>query len=79
MTLEISEDAALVLLALLDEYGERDDGRILVINHAAERNALWALEAALEPTLLAPFQPDYAEQVAAARTRMEERGGGWNT
>lgn len=50
---------------------------MLVIRHAAERNALWALEGALERQLVAPFQDDYDEQLAAARARVEEHGGGW--
>jgi hypothetical protein len=40
MILELSEDEALVLFELLGGYGESDDGRTLVISHAAERNAL---------------------------------------
>lgn len=77
MTLELTNDEALVLFDLLFDYGEKDDGRNLIVRSAAERNALWALHAALEKQLVAPFEPDYAEQLAAARTRMEEQGGGW--
>ena len=77
MTLELSAEEALVLFDLLGGYGETDDGRMLVIRHAAERNALWALEGALEQQLVAPFQDDYDEQLAAARARVEEHGGGW--
>ena len=77
MTLELSADEALVLLDLLAHYGLQDDGRALMVRHAAERNALWAFEAALEKQLVPPFQKDYVDQVAAARTRIEAKGGGW--
>ena len=71
------EAGALVLFELLSEYGDTDDGRVLAIQHAAERNALWALLAALEQTLVAPLQPDYAEQLKTARERVEKAGGSW--
>jgi hypothetical protein len=77
MVIELTDDEALVLSALLAEYGTRDDGRTLAIAHAAERNALWALEAALEKQLVAPLRSDYAELLLAARRRVEEQGGPW--
>lgn len=77
MIFELSDDEALVLFDLLADYGENGDDRVLVIRHAAERNALWALEAALEKQLVAPLQSGYVEQLAAARARVEVRGGGW--
>jgi len=77
MVLEVSDDAALVLLDLLGGYGEEEPGYQLPIRHAAERNALWLLEAALEHALIAQFQPDYGEQLAAARRRLEDAGGPW--
>lgn len=77
MTLDLDDDAALVLFDLLGGYAEADEGRQLVIRSAAERNALWQLEGALEKRLVAPFRNDYADQLAAARTRLEEQGGRW--
>lgn len=77
MILELSEDEALVLFELLGGYGESDDGRTLVISHAAERNALWALEATLERQLIAPFEENYKDQLKAGRARVEAHGGGW--
>ena len=77
MIVELSADESLVLLDLLAAYGAQDDGRALRVRHAAERNALWALEGALERQLATAFQKDYAEQLAAARTRIEAQGGGW--
>jgi hypothetical protein len=77
VTLDISDDEALVLYDLLADYAEHDTGRQLTIRSAAERNALWALSAALDKLLVAPFQENYKEQLAAARARVEERGGSW--
>lgn len=77
MNLELSDDTALVLFDMLLRYGGNDNERSLDVARAAERNALWFLEAALERQLVAPFQKTYSEQVAAARARLEEEGGGW--
>lgn len=77
MTIELTEEEALVLFDLLAEYGTKNDGRNLEVRHAAERNALWALEAQLEKQLVAPFRPEYAEAVSRARATVEERGGSW--
>ena len=77
MKIELTDDEALVLFDLLADYGTGDDGRHLVVRHAAERNALWAVHAALEKGLVAPFQGDYPDQLSAARSRVEEQGGSW--
>lgn len=77
MTLDLSDEEALVLFELLHEYGSKDDGRELKVQHAAERNALWALSAQLEKRLTPPFQPNYFELLTKARARVEEQGGPW--
>ncbi len=77
MQVELTEDEALVLFDLLADYGASHDSRQLLVRHAAERNALWALHATLERCLLAPLQQDYSEQLVAARLRVEEQGGSW--
>lgn len=77
MTLDLSDDEALVLLELLHEYGSKDEGRELKVQHAAERNALWALSAQLEKHLVPPFLPNYSELLSKARVRIEEQGGPW--
>ena len=77
MTLDITEDEALVLFALLSRY-EQPDGRLLKIECAAERNALWALAATLERKLVAPLRQDYDDQLTAARDRVEKQGGSWD-
>jgi hypothetical protein len=77
MTLDLSDDEALVLFELLHEYGSNDEGRELKIQHVAERNALWALSGELEKRLGPPFQRNYSDLLAKARARVEERGGPW--
>jgi hypothetical protein len=75
--IELTDDEALVLFDLLFDYGSQDDGRQLVIRNAAERNALWRLHGALERRLVQPFEKDYADQLSAARARLEDGGGSW--
>jgi hypothetical protein len=75
MNLDLSDDEALVLFELLHGYGSKDDGRELKVQHAAERNALWALSAQLEKRLLPPYHPNYSELLSEARARVEEQGG----
>lgn len=77
MQIDLTDDEALVLFDLLVDYATTDEGRRVVVRVAAERNALWALHAALEKVLVAPFQSDYADQLAAARSRLEVQGGSW--
>lgn len=77
MQIELSDDEALVLFDLLATYGDSADEGVFSVRHAAERNALWAVLACLERTLVAPLQPDYLQQLERARARLEERGGGW--
>lgn len=77
MTIDLDDDAALVLFELLNGYAEHDDGRTVAVRHAAERNSLWSLVAALERSLGAQFEPDYAAQVERARERVETRAGRW--
>ena len=78
MTIELSDDEALVLFELLFEYGSKEDGREVRISHAAERNALRALSGQLDKQLVAPFRPDYKELLSAARDRLEQKGGSWD-
>jgi hypothetical protein len=77
MNVDLSNDEALVLFELLHEYGSKGDGRELKVQHAAERNALWALSAKLKKLLVPPFQPNYSELLSKARVRVEEQGGPW--
>jgi len=77
VTLQLTDDEALVLFDLLAEYGEAYDGRVLGVRHAAERNALWALSAHLEKVLVSPLRPEYAERLEASRQRLQNSGGSW--
>jgi hypothetical protein len=77
MTIELSDDEALVLFDLLHDYGSIDDAGTLRVRYSAERHALWALSARLEKQLSAPFQPDYDELLSQARARVEQEGGPW--
>lgn len=52
MYIELADDEGLILFDLLYRYG---DGRELKIQHAAERNALWALSAQLERGVVTPL------------------------
>ena len=77
MTIDLSDEEALVLFDRLAGYGTNDDGRILAIRNAAERNVLWSIACQLEKQLVAPFRDDYGELLALARQRVEEEGGLW--
>ena len=77
MVIELTEDEALVLFEMLARSEVDSVERQLRLEHVAERNALWALHAQLERVLVAPFQRDYDELLAGARTRVEAAGGSW--
>ncbi len=67
-------DAALVLFEWLSQHD--DTNRLRTVAGATPK--YWALNDALcslERVLVEPFQPDYLEQVAAARKRIVERMG----
>lgn len=63
----LSADEALVLFDMLARSG---DAGALVVEHPAEEQVLWRFEGALERQLVAPFDPDYAAQLAAAQARI---------
>jgi len=65
----LEDDEALVLFELLAS------GRLAESIDIPERNALWALEAALQRQLDAPFSSDYAAQLEQARTSLVARLG----
>ena len=77
MSIELTEDEALVLFEFLARWESDPDQRQLRLDHPAERNALWALQGHLEKTLVAPLKRDYADLLAAARARVEATGGSW--
>ena len=67
-TLSLSPDEALVLFELLHrrEDGASIDPALL----PGEQVALWNLLCGLERVLVDPFSEDYADRVAAARSRL---------
>ena len=73
MQIELEREAALVLFELL---ASRDEELVRVLKlEAAERNALWSLEGALERVLVELFSPEYRNLLANARRILVERGG----
>jgi hypothetical protein len=72
VSVELDPDVALVLFELLASRVELSERLKL---EAPERNALWALEVALEKQLTAPLAPDYKSQLIAARKSIVERLG----
>jgi len=73
MLIEIDKDAALVLLELI---ASRQEEIVMSLGlGAAERNALWVLEGALEGTLVEVFDSQHAELVQAARHSLIKRLG----
>lgn len=72
VSLNLTMDEALVLFEFLARAGDSD--RLELVDQA-EQVALWKLEAALEPVLVQILQPDYRDQVAAARARLQHSAG----
>jgi hypothetical protein len=71
--IDLDRDEALVLSDLLHSRGEEVVEALAL--EAAERNALWALEGALEKVLVEPFSADYESLLEATRKALVERGG----
>ncbi|MDX1489076.1 MAG: hypothetical protein R3268_12785 [Acidiferrobacterales bacterium] len=69
VTITLEQDEALVLLELLSS--EKLEASV----DTAERNALWALEGALDKQLAEPFSPNYSELLQKARQSLLERYG----
>jgi hypothetical protein len=69
IVVELTEDEALVLFDYLVRTNKSEQRESV---DQAEQRALWNLEAVLEKTLVAPFDPKYSELVAAARERLRD-------
>jgi hypothetical protein len=67
LTLELTHSEALVLF----EWLAKHDGA-LPIDHPAEQDVIWKIEAHLERALVEPFSPDYHAALAEARRRVVE-------
>lgn len=69
VSIDLTADEAFVLYDLLVRY--TDSGRLVTIDQAEQR-ALWNVCALFERALVPPFDPDYADQLAAARGRLRD-------
>lgn len=67
--IQLEDDEALVLFELLAS------GKLEGVVELPERNALWALEAVLQKTLVPPFSADYSAILESARQSLLERFG----
>lgn len=68
VTITLTSDEALVLFELLHRWEDAD--QVSAPQHKGEQVALWNLSALFERELREPFDPQYADLVAAARARL---------
>lgn len=67
VTLSLTHDQALVLF----DWLSREDGKKRIpVEHQAEQEVLWAMEAQLERALVEPLEADYDAAVSSARKRL---------
>ena len=69
VTIDLSQDEALVLFECLSRFKERG---AFVIEDQAEERVLWDVHCVLEKVLVEPFQADYRAKVDAARDRTRD-------
>ena len=69
VTIELSQDEALVLFSWLSRLNESDGGSF---EDQAEERVLWDVEAMLEKSLVAPLAENYEELLAAARSNVRD-------
>jgi hypothetical protein len=67
VTVTLSNDEALVLLALLTRFSDNEE---LSVENRGESRALWNLCCLLEEKLSEPLKPEYADILEAARERL---------
>jgi hypothetical protein len=67
--LELTGDESLVLFEFLARF---DDAGSLAVQDQAEERALWNLHCLLQKQLVAIFDPNYKELLAAARDRLRD-------
>jgi hypothetical protein len=68
VTVTLTSEEALVLFEWLVRSSDR--GAPAPFVDQAEERVLWVVEGALERSLVAPLQPDYAAQLQQARDRV---------
>jgi hypothetical protein len=69
VTLNLTRDEAIVFFEWLARFNA-EEGR--QFEDQAEQRVLWNLEASLESTLVEPLEPDYAQILVAARSRVRD-------
>lgn len=69
MTVELTADAALVLLVVVARLNESES---LAFEDQAEQRVLWDLEAALEAAIPSVTAGDFSGQVVRARARVRD-------
>ena len=72
INIQLEKEAALVLFDFLDHYNDTDPNL-----DPAHQHALWQLEAALEKTLVEPFQENYTELIAQAKKSILGEENSW--
>jgi len=73
-TICLTRDEALVLFELVVRL-TAGDASSLPLEHPSEKAALWALEGALEKSLVEPFKADYKNVVRVARENLSKKSG----
>ena len=68
VALELTVDEALVLFEWLSRFNQNEN---VAFEDAAEQRVLFDLESKLESSLTAPLEPNYKEQLAEARRRVQ--------
>ena len=69
VSVELSGDLAIVLLALAARLNERQE---VVFEDQAEQRALWDLESILESVVPSVVSNDFVEALQAARVRLRD-------
>ena len=67
--LELSREEALVLFDWLSRFNKAEHH---TFEDQAEQRVLWDMEAMLESTLVEPFESNYGELIAQARTTVRD-------
>ena len=70
VSVELSGDLVLVLLALVARLNEREE---VVFEDQAEQRALWDLESLLESVAPSVVSDDFVEALQAARVRLRDQ------
>jgi asparagine synthetase B (glutamine-hydrolysing) len=70
VTLELSNEEALVLFEWIKRFNEKENQEF---EDQAEERVLWNLEAMLEKNLKTPFEEEYKKLLKEARDRIRDK------